>query len=326
VSAAAPHHPPGEREALFLAGPTGVGKSAVALELAARLGGEIISVDSMQVYRGLDIGTGKPSPADRRRVPHHLVDVVALTEAFDAWRYVTLARQAEEDIRRRGRPPIFCGGTGLYFKSYLEGLGAAPASDPAVRRELEALPLSALLAELEARDPAAHASLDRANRRRVVRALEMVRSTGQPLSMLRARQARSDRRPMVLGLSRAPEDLRRRIDARVEAMFRAGWVEETRRLAAEGLEGNRTAMQAIGYRQILEHLRGGLSWADTVALVQQKTRQFARRQRTWFRHQLEVQWCEVSPDEESRAVADRIADLWQGGVLHGAAAWTRVGQ
>ena len=138
---------------LFIAGPTAVGKSVLALALAERCGGEIISVDSMQVYRGLDIGTAKPTATERVRVPHHLIDVAELTEAFDAAKFVALAEQAMKEIQSRGRAPIFCGGTGLYFKAYLEGLGEAPPSDEKLRAELEALPLGELLCELEQRDP-----------------------------------------------------------------------------------------------------------------------------------------------------------------------------
>src|SRR6266487_3220448 len=145
---------------ILLAGPTAVGKSEVALLLAGRLGGEIISVDSMQVYRGLNIGTAKPSAADRRQVPHHLIDVVELWEPFDAARFLELARQAAKEIQGRGRRPILCGGTGLYFKAYLDGLGDSPPSAPALRAELERSPLTELLRELEQRDPATFERID----------------------------------------------------------------------------------------------------------------------------------------------------------------------
>src|SRR5258706_9064770 len=160
---------------LLLAGPTAVGKSEVALRLAEKLGGEIISVDSMQVYRGLDLGTAKPSAADRARVPHHLIDVVDINEPFDAAKFVELARRAVAEIQARGRVPVLCGGTGLYFKAFLEGLGDAPPADPALRAELEAAPLPGLLRELAERDPASYEKIDRRNPRRVVRAVEVIR-------------------------------------------------------------------------------------------------------------------------------------------------------
>jgi len=294
---------------LLFAGPTAVGKSEVALRLAERLGGEIISVDSMQVYRGLDIGTAKPSVDERRRVPHHLIDVAELNEPFDAARFVALARQAVEKIQARGRLSILCGGTGLYFKAFLEGLGGSPPADLALRAELERTPLTELLRELEARDPATFARIDRRNPRRVVRALEVIRLTGRPFSEQRAAWPPSPiaHRPSPLfALSRRADDLRARIDARVDAMFARGLVRETQTLMQRGLERNRTAMQAIGYRQVVEHLRGVRSLAETTAVVKQRTRQFAKRQMTWFRHQLPVEWIEVAPGESAEAVAARL--------------------
>ena len=294
---------------LFLAGPTAVGKSAVALALAELLGGEIISVDSMQVYRGLDLGTAKPSAAERARVSHHLLDVLELTEAFDAAQFVRLATAAVQGIQSRGRVPIFCGGTGLYFKAWLEGLGEAPPGDERVRAELEAAPLPELLAELERRDPETFARIDRQNPRRVIRALEVIRLTGKPFSAQRAEwnaERGTRNAEMVFVLTREPADLRARIEARVDAMFAAGLVDETRRLLADGLAGNRNAMQALGYRQVVEHLRGERGLPETVALVKTRTWQFARRQRTWFRRQLEVQAVPLAADADLLAVARGI--------------------
>src|ERR1017187_2509106 len=153
---------------VFLAGPTAVGKSAIALLLAEQLGGEIISADSMQVYRGLDLGTAKPSPAERARVPHHLIDICNLTENFDAAQFIRLAQKAITEIQARGHVPIFCGGTGLYFKAFLSGLGEAPGTNPDLRAELEAASFEALLHELRERDPAAYEKIDKQNPRRVI--------------------------------------------------------------------------------------------------------------------------------------------------------------
>ncbi|MSR43044.1 MAG: tRNA (adenosine(37)-N6)-dimethylallyltransferase MiaA [Pedosphaera sp.] len=290
---------------LFLVGPTAAGKSAVALHLAHQIGGEIISVDSMQVYRGLDLGTAKPSAEERAQIPHHLVDVVELTESFSAGDFVRFARVAEGEIRARGNVPIFCGGTGLYLRAYFEGLGEAPPSDALLRATLEATPLEALLRELEQADPATFAKIDRQNPRRLVRALEVIRLTGKPFAEQRAawdlRAA-----PRLLCLQRDPVDLRARIQARVDEMFRRGLVDETRRLLEYGLDRNRTAMQAIGYRQVVEHLRGERSLIETVALVKTKTWQFARRQRTWFRQQMNAHWMEVSASETAAQIVTRV--------------------
>ncbi len=298
------------RPAFHIAGPTAVGKSSVAVELALRLDGEILSADSMQVYRGLDIGTAK-STTQRSLVPHHLIDLVEPVEGFDTARWLAAAIQAEAAVCARGHVPIFCGGTGLYFRAWLEGLDAAPASEPALRSELEALPLPVLLDELEREDPATFGRIDRQNPRRVVRAVEILRlrKNSEVKSISRApvvagsRPAASD---SVFVLRRAPEDLRRRMEERVDAMFAAGLVDETRRLLARGLASNRTAMQAIGYRQVVEYLAGDRDLPATVALIKTRTWQFGRRQMTWFRHRARVVWMDVGEGESPAETAQRI--------------------
>jgi tRNA dimethylallyltransferase len=297
-------------EPIYLAGPTAVGKSAIALQLAEQLGGEIISVDSMQVYRGLDIGTAKPAATERQRVPHHLIDVVEVSQSFDAAQFVQLAGVAVKDILARDKVPIFCGGTGLYFKAWLAGLGEAPPADAALRAKLEATPLDELLAELERLDPETFATIDRQNPRRVVRAVEVIRLTGKPFSSQRAAWptagAPSTCSARLLVLHRSPDDLRQRINRRVDEMFHLGLVEETRHLLTNGLEQNRTAMQAIGYRQVVEHLRGERSLAETIELVKTRTRQFAKRQMTWFRRQLHGEWHELGEDAVDVAFLNRL--------------------
>jgi tRNA dimethylallyltransferase len=291
---------------ILLAGPTAVGKSQIALQLAGQLGGEIISADSMQVYRGLDIGTAKPSPAERARVPHHLIDICDLTESFDAAQFARLAHRAVAEIQSRGRVPILCGGTGLYFKAFLEGLGEAPPADAKLRARLEATSLENLLAELRERDPVTFEKIDKKNPRRVIRAVEVIRLTGQPFSKQRAewksevhspQSTVQGQRPEFFCLARATDDLRQRINARVNAMFAHGLVDETRELLKHGLAENKTALQAIGYRQVVEHLRDKRSLSETIELVKIRTRQFAKRQLTWFRAQKNLEWIELKPDE-----------------------------
>jgi len=304
---------------LFLAGPTAVGKSAIAICLAETLRGEIISVDSMQVYRGLDIGTAKPSAAERKRVAHHLIDVADVTEPFDAARFVQLARLAMDEIQARRCMPIFCGGTGLYFKVFLEGLGDAPPADPALRAELEHTPMPELLKELERRDPVTFKKIDRQNPRRVFRAIEVIRLTGKPFSEQRAEWKYGDRitastvnaePPAFFGLKRLGEDLRARIDIRVNRMFERGLVPETERLLAHGLARNRTAMQAIGYRQVAEYLRGERSLAETIDLVKLRTRQFAKRQMTWFGRQAQLEWVSLTPVDNPEGIAARLGQAY----------------
>jgi tRNA dimethylallyltransferase len=295
---------------IFIAGPTAVGKSEIALSLAQKIGGEIISVDSMQVYRGLDIGTAKPDAATRKKIPHHLIDVCDLAEPFDAAKFVQLATRAVAEIQSRNKTPIFCGGTGLYFKAYLDGLGNAPPANSQLRAELEAAPLDQLLDELRRCDPATYEKIDRKNPRRIIRALEVIRTTGRPFSAQRADWPSLPPRPSLHLLTRSADDLRRRIDARVDEMFRKGLVEETRELLKRGLAENKTAMQAIGYRQVVEHLRGEHTLAQTIELVKIRTRRFAKRQLTWFRRHANGQWIELKPGDSH--VPDTIFSLAPG--------------
>lgn len=295
--------------ALFIAGPTAVGKSEIALRLAERVGGELISTDSMQVYRGLDIGTAKPTPAERARIPHHLLDVCDLSDPFDAAQFVRRARQAVAEIQSRGRVPIFCGGTGLYFKAFVSGLGEAPATDSALRAALEAAPFESLLHELRERDPVAYEKIDKQNPRRVIRAVEVIRLTGRKFSEQRAEWKTPAALPVEKNsycFTRPPADLHARINARVDAMFSRGLVEETRALLERGLALNPTALQAIGYRQVAEYLRGEHSLEETVELVKIRTRQFAKRQLTWFRRHGNMKWIELKTGEPLEDIVKRL--------------------
>jgi tRNA dimethylallyltransferase len=302
---------------VFIGGPTAAGKSELALHLAERVGGEIISVDSMQVYRGLDVGTAKPSAVERERVPHHLIDVCELGEQFDAAQFVCRAKTAVADIQSRERVPIFCGGTGLYFKAFLKGLGTSPATSETLRAELEQLPLEQLLAELKKADPIAFEKIDRHNQRRVVRAIEVIRLTGQPFSAQRADwktavapvlgdSSETERAPRFFCFTRSRADLQKRIDARAETMFAKGLVAETDWLLKNGLEKNRTAMQAIGYRQVVEFLRGERSLPETMEQVKIRTRQFAKRQLSWFRAQDDLRWIELVEQETPTMTLEKL--------------------
>lgn len=307
-----PLHPPSSilhSRCIFLAGPTAVGKSEIALLFAEKIGGEIISVDSMQVYRGLDIGTAKPSAQDRARVPHHLIDVADIIASFDAAQFVRLANAAVADIQSRNRLPIFCGGTGLYFKALLGGLGDAPSADQKLRAELEATPLPDLLRELAERDPPTFDKIDQKNPRRVIRAIEVIRLTGRQFSAQRAPWDNQNSKIKIqkfFGFSRSTEDLHTRINVRVDAMFARGLVEETRRLLDHGLAQNKTAMQALGYRQVVEHLRGDRSLPETIELLKIKTRQFAKRQMTWFKRQLNLEWINLGLADSPQAVITQL--------------------
>ncbi len=300
---------------IVIAGPTAVGKSAVCMVLAERLGAEILSADSMQVYRGMDIGTGKPTLADRRRVPHHLLDVIGLDESFDAARYVQLASIALGEIQRRHKSVILCGGTGLYLQALFLGLGDAPPSDAALRSALELLPTETLLAELHRMDPVCFANIDVANRRRVVRAVEVIRLTGKPFSAQRAVWSEAGpgsyrlpdgRVARLFGLERPVPDLQRLINERVLRMVQDGLVDEVKRLQGAGLSQNRTASQALGYKQILDHLQGNVTLDAAIEDIQRRTRQYAKRQLTWFRRQAPLEWIPWTSSDSADSIADEV--------------------
>jgi tRNA dimethylallyltransferase len=214
-----------------------------------------------------------------------------------------------EEIQSRNKTPIFCGGTGLYFKAFLSGIGEAPGTNPELRAELEALSFESLLKELRERDPAAYEKIDRQNPRRVIRAVEVIRLSGKKFSEQRAEWKAQCAHPIKTNfycLTRSPADLHARINMRVDAMFARGLVEETRELLRHGLDRNKTAMQAIGYRQIVEHLHGERPLSETIGLVKSRTRQFAKRQLTWFRRQLDAEWIELKPDEPPEKCLEKI--------------------
>lgn len=285
------------------------------MQLAEETSGEIISADSMQVYRGLDIGTAKPSPQNRSRIPHHLIDVAELCQTFDAGQFVQKATQAVREIKQRQSIPIFCGGTGFYLKAYREGLDDLPPRNPALRSELEQTPPEKLLEELCRKDPLLFAQIDPKNLRRVIRALEIIRQTQQPASAQRRQWATKATLPPLfplIVLFRPAASLRKRIHQRVEAMFQAGLVEETKALLKCGIQENPITSCALGYRQVLYHLKNQSSLLETIALVKTKTWQFARRQLTWFRKQKHTIWLDLDPilpEDRCGAVQNALARI-----------------
>ena len=282
-------------------GPTAVGKSRVAVDLALCFGGEIIGGDSIQVYRGFDIGTDKPSPAERRGVPHHLIDTVEPTVQFTAADFVREALAAAQDISARGLLPIVAGGTGLYLKALVDGLFPGPGRDPAVRAALEAEArekgLDALFRRLEEVDPAYAAKIRDRDRVRIVRALEVHAATGRPISehFLATASPVAGRKVVRIGLRLERAVLVRRIEDRVDRMFARGLVGEVRGLLEKGIPEDAPPFRALGYRHVLAHLRGGLGLDEAVALTKADTRQYAKRQMTWFRKMAEVAW--FAPDD-----------------------------
>lgn len=287
-----------------IVGPTAVGKSALACELAEELNGEILSADSAQVYRGLDVGTAKPTPEERARIPHHLLDLVPPDQQFSLGEFQRRARPLLDEIHGRGRLPLVVGGSGLYVRGLLQGYCPPPPPDPELRRRLEALSTRELLGELQQRDPASAARIDPRNRRRLVRALEVCRQTGQPFSEL-ARTRDPGLRSLTIGLWMARPQLKERIYRRVEWMvYRQGWLEEVRTLAEKGYAPHLRRLRILGYPQLLDVLEGRLTLEEAVARIQQATGRYARRQMTWFRRERDIRWLDVagtSPRETARA-------------------------
>ena len=307
-----------ERRVLVLTGPTATGKTALGVALALRLGGEVISADSMQIYRGMDIGTAKVTPEETRGVPHHLVDVADPREPFSVSRWVALAAEAAEDIFSRGKVPLIVGGTNLYIDSLLSGRDFAAGEDPALRAELnaeyEALGGEAFRERLRAVDPERAEKLAPADQKRLVRAMEVWRLTGETISAHDARtRALPPRWPSLrFSLSfRDREALYGRIDRRVLQMAEQGLFEEVAGLLDAGLDKDCTAMQAIGYKEAALALEGQCSRAEAIEMIQRESRRYAKRQLTWLRRDKALRWVlwDASPDPD-RAAAE-IAALWR---------------
>ncbi|MBM3310039.1 MAG: tRNA (adenosine(37)-N6)-dimethylallyltransferase MiaA [Candidatus Aminicenantes bacterium] len=284
------------RPLVFLVGPTAAGKSALALDLASRLDGEVVACDSMQVYRGFDIGTDKPSAKDRARIPHHLLDIVPPEAQFTAADFAARAVEAIEDIVRRGRFPLVVGGTGLYFKALEDGLFPGPGRDEILRRRLEeeaeAGGVESLWERLAALDPDYALKTGRRDKVRLIRALEVQSLTGLPLSrhFLRTRSLLAGFRVAKFGLECPRDELVRRIEARVDSMFARGLVGEVEGLLARGVPATAPPFKAIGYKEVLLHLQGTIGLPEAVGRTKVETRQYAKRQMTWFRKMRDVRW------------------------------------
>lgn len=302
----------------FLAGPTACGKSDVALELAERLRAEreldleIVSLDSMTLYRRMDIGTAKPSAEERRRVPHHLFDILEPSQEFSVAEYLVAAEQACREIVSRDSTPLFVGGTGLYLRSLLRGVFEGPPANDEVRQRLESVAARdgavTLHLRLQRLDPSTAERLHPNDLRRVVRALEVIELTGLPMSAQHCEEPLPlDQRPANVMWLAPPRDwLYDRINRRVEAMLEAGWLDEVRSLLAEPQPLSHTASQALGYKELIEHLCGERSLAETIELIQTRTRQFAKRQHTWFRNLEECRPIPITGDETPGEIAAKF--------------------
>ena len=294
---------------IIIAGPTGVGKTASAIALAAAVGGRILSADAMQVYKGMDVGTAKPSREEQAQVRHYLIDVVRPDEAFDAARFVSRARAVIESLHQRGIPIFVVGGTGLYIKALTKGLFHAEGagSKKQVREKLQAeksvLGLKALHERLCRLDPVAGSKVHPNDAFRVIRALEVYESTGKPISAHHLEHGFSDRpyRSLTLGLYMDRDQLYERINRRVDQMLEMGLLDEVKALLGQGYGSELKPMSSIGYRHMVMYLEGRYSWDEAVETLKRDTRRYAKRQLTWFRSDPEMEWIEPDRVGEMRS-------------------------
>lgn len=302
---------------VILTGPTAVGKTALSIALAKAIGGEIVSADSMQVYRHMDIGSAKITREEMAGVPHHLIDVLEPTEAFNVVIFQKLAKEAMAGIYERGHIPILVGGTGFYIQAVLYDIDFTENDeDTSLRRKLEAFAeregAEALYERLKAVDPASCESIHAHNVKRVIRALEFYEKTGQPISAHNEvqRQNVSPYRFVYFVLNDRREEIYSRIDLRVEQMVAAGLVEEVQRLKEMGCTKDMVSMQGLGYKEILRYLEGELTLEEAIYLIKRETRHFAKRQLTWFRREKEVIWVEKSEiDQMGQKTLNRMQEI-----------------
>lgn len=279
---------------IIICGPTATGKSDLALEVAEKYDGEIINADSMQLYKGMDIGTAKLSLAERREVPHYLLDILTVDQDASVAQYQSLARAAVDEIRGRGKTAIIVGGTGLYIKSIIDEMNF-PETDPELRQKLEEeaalLGTAALYSRLQLQDPEAAQAIEPANTRRIIRALEVIAVTGQPYSAnLPSDTSLKYPEALHIGLAMERSSLAPRIESRVHRMFEGGLVAEVEGLINEGLLQGATAQRAIGYAQVIAMKRGDINKAQAIEETIVATRQYVRRQETWFKRDSRIQW------------------------------------
>ncbi len=306
---------------LIITGPTGVGKTSASVRVAEELDGEIISADSRQVYRGLVIGTAAPTPQMQERIPHHFINEIDPRKAWSAGAFAAQATERIEDILSRGKQPIVVGGSGLYLRALTEGFFEEPETDPEERQEardrlrerLQDEGLEVLYEELEVRDPDWAERLQPGDTQRILRGLEVFEIHGTPLSEL---QEEYDPEPPLEAnwctvlLEREREDLYERLEQRVEELLDAGWLGEARSLQAAGVPSGAPGLTGLGYDVLFKHLQGALSLDDAVGTIQQRHRNYAKRQLTWFRGMEDAQVVELGPDEGGEEAAERILEVW----------------
>ncbi len=301
---------------ILVIGVTASGKGRIAFEMAKQTGGEIISIDSMKVYKRMDIGTAKPPKEARSAVPYHLIDIIEPSESFSAGLFLKFANAAIEDIQKRGKPVIAVGGTALYIKALLYGLFEGPSADPQIRDELVAQAqnqgLQSLYRKLQEVDPATAAKISSNDAKRIIRALEVFRITGRPISVFQNQwdsEKKSGHSRIILGLRRDKQQENSRINARVKKMIDAGLVDEVKSLLAEEKPLSSQARSAIGYAEIIDYIEGRISLDDAVELIKKNTRLLAKHQRTWFKSFKDVHWLDVDADEPADKTFARTVEV-----------------
>mgnify|MGYP002279951368 CR=1 FL=1 len=301
---------------VFVIGCTGCGKGSLGRTLAERVGAEIISVDSMKIYRRMDIGTAKPGAEVRAATPHHLIDIIEPSEEFSVAEFVRRAEAAAGEIASRERVILAVGGTPMYVKALSEGVFDGPSADwelrDRLRQRAEAEGVNVLHSELASVDPAAADRIHRNDLRRIIRALEVHELTGEAITTLQTQwdRDRLKHRCTFVGIRRSMEDQSHRTNLRVKRLMEAGWVDEVRSLLAEAEPLGTSARQALGYGALIDHVLGHVSLEDAVEKIKISTRQFAKAQRTWFKRFQAARWFDVEPDESVDRVADRVLEEW----------------
>ncbi|MCG2677601.1 tRNA (adenosine(37)-N6)-dimethylallyltransferase MiaA [bacterium] len=300
-----------KKSLVVIVGPTAVGKSEVAIELAKKINGEIVSCDSRQVYEHLNIGTAKPTKEERKKIPHHLIDIIKPNEEFNAFLYAQRAHEAISKVHKKKKIPILVGGSGLYVRAVLNGIFPGAGKNKEIRNRLEKFSSSALYKKLKETDPKTALRLHPHDKVRLIRALEVYELTGQPISALQkvSKEKKPNYNLMMVGLKRKREGLYQRINKRVEGMIEGGLVEEVRGLLKKGFSKDLIALKGLGYKEIIGYLDREYGLEEAIRLLKRNSRRFAKRQLTWFSQDKRIHWIEIAEKDLANRVASQIANM-----------------
>ncbi len=300
---------------LIIVGPTGVGKTSIAHEVAKRLAGEIVSADSRLFYRMMDVGTAKPSPEMRAELPYHLIDIVDPDKVYTCKRFEIEARKIIRDIARRGKVAVVVGGSGLYVRALTRGIFEGPQGDPQLREELanelQLRGIDYLWQKLVALDPEKASNIDRHNPVRIVRALEVCMLTGKPISELEKKATPFELPALKIGITMDRRSLYQAIEKRVDMMMQAGFVEEVKNLIQMGYQRSQVLRSTLGYRELISYLEGKMTLEEATQLIKRRTRNFAKRQMTWFRKETDIHWLDITDQHSLEAVSTLVCTMFQ---------------